>query len=179
MVASVGQGAARQPLYSGTTAVRLSRPLHRLWVAAVVALGFACGGCSYQLGSLAAGKEAANPDQTGSIGSKGATNGSASAAQRHGAAPPPEYDLAYARAAASEALSRGGKDTSIPWENPQTGARGNITPLASAYDEGGVTCRDFLASYVRAGAEAWLQGEACRMKQGRWEVKSLRPWKQT
>ena len=67
--------------------------------------------------------------------------------------------------------TRGGKDTSVPWENPQTGARGNITPLASAYNQDGFTCRDFLASYVREGAEAWLQGEACRMAQGKWEVR--------
>ena len=88
---------------------------------------------------------------------------------------PAEADLAYARAAAAEALTRGGKDSSVPWENPQTGAGGNITPLAAAYSQGGFTCRDFLASYVRAGSEAWLQGEACRTDQGKWEVKTLRP----
>ena len=32
----------------------------------------------------------------------------------------------------------------------------------------GMTCRDFLASYVRRqGAETWMQGEACRAKTGR------------
>ena len=41
----------------------------------------------------------------------------------------------------------------------------------------GLTCRDFLASYLRRqGRETWMQGEACRAKQGAWEVKSLRPW---
>ena len=48
----------------------------------------------------------------------------------------------------------------MPWENPRTGARGTITPLASAYNQDGVTCRDFLASYVHGQTEAWLQGEA-------------------
>ena len=55
-------------------------------------------------------------------------------------------DLAYARAAVSDALARAGKDTSVPWENPDTGAGGNITPLATSYTEGGLSCRDFLAS---------------------------------
>ena len=65
--------------------------------------------------------------------------------------PPAEADLAIARAAASEVLAKGGKDTSMPWENPQTGARGTITPLTSAYSQDGATCRDFLASYVKNG----------------------------
>ena len=52
-------------------------------------------------------------------------------------------------------LARGGKDASVPWQNPQTGAGGNITPLATSYSEGGLPCRDFLASYVH-GAIAGL-----------------------
>jgi hypothetical protein len=49
--------------------------------------------------------------------------------------------------------------------------------IASAYSKDGATCRDFLASYLRSQVrETWMQGEACRAKQGAWEVKSLRPW---
>ena len=72
---------------------------------------------------------------------------------RRGPEPPAEGDLAIARAAASEVLTRGGKDASLPWENPQTGARGTVTPLASAYTQDGFICRDFLASYVKNGSE--------------------------
>ena len=61
---------------------------------------------------------------------------------------PPEHDLAFARAAASEVLTRGVKGASQPWENPATGARGTVTPVASAYTQDGQTCRDFLASYI-------------------------------
>jgi surface antigen len=93
-------------------------------------------------------------------------------------AAPSEVDLAYARAVAADALERGSKDSSIPWENPHTGAGGNITPLNTAYNAGASTCRDFLASYVLGQAQAWLQGEACRTPHGTWEVKSLRPLKQ-
>jgi surface antigen len=64
-----------------------------------------------------------------------------------------------------------------PWENPATGARGTITPLAAAYRDNGVECRDFLASYVHEKAEAWMQGEACRNRIGSWEVRSLKPWR--
>lgn len=89
---------------------------------------------------------------------------------------PPEVDLAITKAAAIELLSRGAKDTSQPWENPATGARGTVTPIATAYTLNGSTCRDFLASYVHGGNEAWLQGEACRDKKGPWEVRQIKPW---
>jgi len=107
-------------------------------------------------------------ERTGSIGRPG--DGAKLAAVE-----PSEADLAYARAVAADALARNGKDDSLPWENPNTGARGSVTPLAASYSEGLFTCRDFLASYVRGNAETWLQGEACRTGHGKWEVKSLMP----
>lgn len=94
-----------------------------------------------------------------------------------GGAQPSASDLAYARAALSDVLSRGGKDASAPWENPATGARGTVTPIASAYSQNGRVCRDFLASYVKPGSESWMQGEACRVRPGNWEVRTLKPWK--
>jgi hypothetical protein len=92
---------------------------------------------------------------------------------------PPAADLAYARAAVTAVLSRGEKDTSMPWENPTTGARGTVTPLAAAYTQDGQMCRDFLASFVTGNSQAWLQGEACKQQQGDWEVRTLKPWKRS
>jgi hypothetical protein len=94
------------------------------------------------------------------------------------ASAPTEGDLAVARNAASEVLTKGDKDFSQPWENPETGARGSVTPLAEAYDSDGHTCRDFLASYVNGSSERWLQGAACQSVGGRWEIHSMKPWKQ-
>jgi surface antigen len=90
-----------------------------------------------------------------------------------------EADLVYARAAAAELLSRGGNDASAPWENPSTGARGTVTPIASSYTQDSQLCRDFLVSYVRSSAQAWLHGEACRATAGKWEIRSLKPFKRT
>ena len=91
---------------------------------------------------------------------------------------PTESDLVFARTAASDVLTKGDKDSSQPWENPQTGARGSVTPLAQAYADGdGRTCRDFLASYVNGRTESWLQGAACKAGHGRWEIHTLKPWK--
>jgi surface antigen len=146
-----------------------------------LALGGMSGGCSYQLDSMF-GKKDDKVDQTGSIPPKPAaatasTTAIATAAEAVEA--PGDGDLAFARQAAAEVLSRGGKDTSAPWENPRTGARGTVTPIAAAYTQDGFVCRDFLASYVQKGSEAWLQGEACRLHQGKWEVRSLKPWKRS
>ncbi|WP_426435654.1 RT0821/Lpp0805 family surface protein [Bradyrhizobium genosp. P] len=93
---------------------------------------------------------------------------------------PTEGDLAFARNAASDVLTKGDKDASQPWENPETGARGSVTPLAEAYSgEDGQSCRDFLASYVNGTTETWLQGAACKGGRGRWEIRSLTPWRKS
>ena len=93
---------------------------------------------------------------------------------------PTDSDLTFARTAASDVLTKGDKDSSQPWENPETGARGSVTPLAQAYADGdGRTCRDFLASYVNGRTESWLQGAACKAGHGRWEIHTLKPWRRS
>ncbi len=139
--------------------------------AVLIAIAFSAGGCSYQLETMFS-KSEAEAEPTGSLAHTGAPVQPANAATWS------EADLAYARAVAADAITRGGKDSSIPWENPTTGAGGNITPLAMAHTDGAFTCRDFLASYVHGEQQAWLQGEACRTAHGKWEVKSLKPFKQ-
>ena len=95
------------------------------------------------------------------------------------AANPNDNDLAYAKAAAVAVLGRSEKDAREVWENPATGARGTVTPIADAYTQDGFICRDFLASYIREGAESWLQGDGCRIHQGKWTVRKLRPLKRS
>ena len=138
--------------------------------ALALTLAFGAGGCSfsYQLDSL-----------FGKNGDPGLNGSLRPVASKTLTGMPPEGDLAFARAAVSEVLSRGGKDASAPWENPWTGARGTVTPVASAYNQDGTTCRDFLASYELGGSSAWLQGEACRASKGKWEVRHLKPWQRT
>jgi surface antigen len=138
------------------------------WSAAIVLLlALSSGGCSFQLGSMF--EQSGDQERVRHTASVTAVVASARAASRA------ESDLAL-RAAANELLSRNDPNASLPWENPQTGARGTVTPIADAYTQAGVTCRDFLASYVQGASEDWLQGEACRAQQGRWEVRSLKPW---
>ena len=132
----------------------------------LILIGLGAGGCSLNRTDSSFARMG-DGDVTGSIG----------AAQASGPAPT-ESDLAFARNAASDVLTRGDKDSSQPWDNPETGARGSVTPLAQAYSSEGRTCRDFLASYVNGNSESWLQGAACQSGQGRWEIHTLKPWKQ-
>lgn len=134
--------------------------------------GLLSGGCSfsYQLGSLFGKEEekaAAEVTQTISAKADGRTIDGKFA----------EGDLLVASQVAALVLAKGAKDASAPWQNPATGARGMVTPIATPYTQDGFTCRDFLASYVRDTEESWLQGEACRVHHGRWVVRSLKPWK--
>ncbi len=133
-------------------------------VVSLILIGLGAGGCSMSRPDNAFARMGDN-EVTGSVG-----------AMKPGPAPT-EADLAFARNAASDVLTKGDKDSSQPWENPETGARGSVTPLAQAYSSDGRTCRDFLASYVNGSNESWLQGEACQTAEGRWEIHTLKPWR--
>ena len=159
---------SRCRLYSGCARARLWRALP---LAAGLTLALAAGGCSInssRFDSLFGSSD--KSDTTGSITPPPGTKASEL---------PPDADLAFARIAVSEVLNRGGKDASQPWENPRSGARGTVTPIAAAYTQDGQTCRDFLASYVTGSSQAWLQGEACQHPKGVWEVRTLKPWKRS
>jgi len=155
----------RRCRYSGPSRSRLWRALA---AGLALALAAAAGGCSfsYQLDSLM------GSDKTDTTASIKPPPGAKAAEEL-----PPDADLAFARAAASDVLARGSKDTSQTWENPTTGARGTVTPIAQAYSSDGKTCRDFLASYVQGSAQSWLKGEACKPDKGAWQVRSIKPWK--
>ncbi len=171
MLAWGGREAGGHSLYSGMTAQRLCGSLRWFAVAAAVLSSLASAGCSYRLASLA--KDDAELGSTGTLIRTGNRAGRSASI-----APSSEADLAYARAVIPDALARGGKDNSVPWQNPRTGAGGNVTPLETSYNEGGLSCRGFLASYVHGDSHDWLQGAACRTSRG-WEVKSLKTLSQS
>jgi outer membrane surface antigen len=157
----------RRLRYKGTRKARLWR-LRAKAIALSLALGAATSGCSmsYKLDSFF-GKDADKAEHTASI--------RPAPAPSPATALPAEMDLAYAKAAAAALLGQPARNGTQPWENPATGARGMVTATADAYTSDGFQCRDFLASYIRDGAESWLQGDACRIHQGKWTVRSLGP----
>ena len=88
-------------------------------VMTLILIGVGSGGCSMSRSDGAFAKMD-DSEVTGSLG-RG----------RPSAPAPTESDLAFARNAASDVLTKGDKDSSQPWENPETGARGSVTPLAA------------------------------------------------
>jgi hypothetical protein len=133
---------SRPPCYRGRP--RLWHPaLRRLPAAFALTLALAAGGCSfsYQLDNLFTKKD--DGERIGSL-----------RLSPKGAELPAEADLAVARAAVSEVLPKGSKDSSLPWENPYTGARGTITPLTSADNQDGGTCRDMSRTARSPGCRA-------------------------
>jgi surface antigen len=135
---------------------------------AALALAGAGGGCSYKLGALFGDDK---PEKTASV--------AATAPKPIATTEASDGDLAIAKAAATELLTNGTKDASLPWQNPRTGAHGTVTPIASTYTRDGLTCHDFLASHVQGEKQSWYQGDACRAHGGRWEVRDIRPLQRT
>jgi len=88
-------------------------------------------------------------------------------------------DWTFATAALREALGKTEEGSSVPWQNPSTGAHGTVTPVASAYVQEGFACRNFLASHLGDGRESWFEGTACRIHRGQWDVRSTRPLQKT
>ena len=153
-------------LYRAWGRVGLSAIRPSSLVTTIILIGLGAGGCSFSRGDKSAYAKADDSDLTGSITVPAKD------------APPTETDLAFARNAASDVLSKGDKDASQHWENPETGARGSVTPIAQSYAaEDGRKCRDFLASYVNGSTESWLQGAGCQSSHGRWEIHTLKPWR--
>ena len=152
-------------LYRAWGRVGLSAIGPRGAVMTLILIGVGSGGCSL-----------ARPDAYARMQAPDVVTGSLA---KQAASPPipTESDLVFARTAASDVLTKGDKDTSQPWENPETGARGSVTPLSQAYAaDDGRTCRDFLASYVNGRSESWLHGAACKAGRGRWEIQTIKPW---
>lgn len=72
-------------------------------------------------------------------------------------------DWTQAKIALDQALAARGGDVSVPWDNPETGARGTATPVGPTQ----AGCRAFMISLVDGkSADRWVQGEACKGRTG-------------
>jgi surface antigen len=141
------------------------------------------GGCSMQLSSLLPGgvsdtgptiirNNSNSDDNTGSIPLHMASTRDIPMGMS-------AIDWPLAQAALKEALARTDDGPSVPWSNPASGARGTVTPIASAFTKDGLPCRNFIASHVKDGVESWSEGLACRVNQHTWEVKSVKAIKKS
>jgi surface antigen len=143
---------------------------------AVIFFGLAAAGCSSSMPGLfisddkpakvARSENAPKPDTT-VTGSLSLSGGTAPAMS--------PIDWTIAKSALRQALGREEAGASQPWENPTSGARGTITPVASIYEKDGFACRNFIVSHVHESQEKWYEGTACRMHRGQWDVTTTRP----
>jgi surface antigen len=178
------KGSNERSTYHGSAAFGASRNILAL------ALAVAMAGCSMSFPSLLGEKDSdksppsagisagfdsrsekdgkADSDITGSLPLQ-----LAGAASAKGALSP--VDWAIAKSALREVLGRGEAGSSQPWENPTTGTRGTVTPVAAIYEKDGFPCRNFIVSGVRDGRESWYEGTACRIHRGNWDVTTTRP----
>jgi surface antigen len=142
-------------------------------VALVCLLGLAAGGCamSMELGSLFGKDDDAKTTDKSDVRDVTASLQLVSTRSESGMT---SIDWSLATIALREALAKSEDGMSVPWLNPNTGTRGTVTPIASAYVQAGSACRNFLASRVGDGQEGWFEGTACRGHAGQWDVRSTR-----
>jgi surface antigen len=174
-------GTSRLP-YHGTAGARLSVASLLSAPLAAGLIAVFLGGCSMQLSSLLPGgvsdtgptviRNAASDESTGSIPLHMASTRDIPMGMS-------AIDWPHAQAALKEALTRTDEGPSVPWDNPASGARGTVTPIAAAFTKDGIPCRNFIASHVKDGVETWSEGLACRIGAGLWEVKSVKPLKKS
>ena len=61
---------------------------------------------------------------------------------------------------------------SITWNNPESEARGAVTPVRDGYTETGRYCREFQQTVIVGGREQEAYGTACQQPDGSWEIVS-------
>jgi surface antigen len=143
---------------------------HALARVAVLCLALAASGCA---GVTPFASLAGSEDVTGSI---------PIAASVAPTSPPPAQmalspdDWGYAQGALARALDPQGPATAVPWSNPASGLRGEITPVGAVYVAEGEVCRAFLAEIAGQEPVRRLQGRGCRGSDGLWSISDVKPF---
>ncbi|MCG8359860.1 MAG: hypothetical protein MI920_30210 [Kiloniellales bacterium] len=60
----------------------------------------------------------------------------------------------------------------IVWNNPDSGARGSVTPVRDGTSASGEYCREFQQTVTISGRTQETYGTACRQRDGSWRVVS-------
>lgn len=81
-------------------------------------------------------------------------------------------DANYANQNAQQALETAPTGKSMPWQNPQTGNSGSVTPSTPYQNASGQYCREFTQNIVVGGKAQTGYGTACRQNDGTWQIVS-------
>jgi len=82
-----------------------------------------------------------------------------------------DEDKDMLRAAVYGTLDRTPEGNTVRWENPKTGAHGDLTPRAS-FDRGGQSCRDLEVANSARGHDNRVVLTLCKQPDGEWKVES-------
>jgi len=72
--------------------------------------------------------------------------------------------------AAAQAFESAPAGQSVPWNNPDTGHSGQITPTHTYQQNDGTYCREFSSKVVIEGEAETVYGTACRNPDGTWRT---------
>jgi surface antigen len=81
-----------------------------------------------------------------------------------------QNDLQYANRATQTSLESGQPGQPLPWNNPQSGAYGTVTPQRYYQASGGQYCREFQQTITVGGQTQDGYGTACRQPDGTWKI---------
>ena len=81
-------------------------------------------------------------------------------------------DMAYYERTSQRALETGAPGQSLPWSNPNTGARGTVTPSGYYQTASGQYCREYSQSISVGGRTEEGHGVACRQPDGTWQIQN-------
>jgi surface antigen len=79
-------------------------------------------------------------------------------------------DIAYHDRTAQRALETAQPGQALPWSNPESGARGTITPSNYYQTSGGQYCREYNQTITVGGKTERGYGTACRQADGSWQI---------
>jgi surface antigen len=80
-----------------------------------------------------------------------------------------EEDRALMSESVRATLDQGPEGKTTTWENPRTGARGELTPLAT-YNQAGRKCRDMEVANSAKGRSNRQVLSFCRQDDGSWKI---------
>ncbi len=87
-----------------------------------------------------------------------------------------EEDRRREKAALSTALDPQGDGATVRWENNRSGTKGAITAVGRAYTSDGKICRAFLGELAREALRRTVQGTACAVAAGDWQLRETKPF---
>lgn len=81
-------------------------------------------------------------------------------------------DIQYNNRAVQRSLESSQAGQTLPWNNPQSGNSGSITPAAPYQNSDGQYCREFTQKINVGGRSETGYGTACRQPDGSWQIVS-------